>query len=823
MIDAAAFDEEFSTLTGKSEPFSWQRRLFGRFLEGKLPAALDLPTGLGKTSVMAIWLIARAHGAQVPRRLVYVVDRRAVVDHATEEAQKLRKRLEADAKHLKELLGLGTRKLPISTLRGQFADNREWQDNPAMPAIIVGTVDMIGSRLLFSGYGVSRKMRPYHAGLLGADVLVVLDEAHLVPPFENLLETIETGTEEFAPRREDHRNVIPSFKLLSLSATGRERQGDVFRLCDEDLNDAIVKKRLEAKKHLTIELTNGGKLESVLAEHAWALSCEGKAPVRILVYSNSRETAEKTKSAIEDLAKGDKKTSLPTVQIDTELFVGARRVKERELAKQRLQVLGFLAHSGVTLERPAFLIATSAGEVGVDLDADHMVCDLVPWERVVQRLGRVNRRGDGDARIIAVDEGDPKPKKADEPTEKERLKIAAHRALQIIQSLPSHGSGFDASPGALRELKRRADGDDRLKSLIDAATTPVPLQPALTRPLVDAWSMTSLEEHTGRPKIGPWLRGWIDDEPQTAIVWRKFLPVRIRGDRVSNKEIADFFEAAPPHLSEELETETRRAVPWLMNRANRLAEKLDEEKSESKEIGDSSDLPPLTKDSVVAFLLAPDGTPFKNYKLRDIVKSDDDKKREERFESELAGKTLVVDARLEGLKAGLLEKDEDGIPQTADSDEGWSREVGQRVRRAPSFDAADDADWRFQNDFACAKNEEGDATEWLIIERPQKSPDSENGRSISKPQSLRDHQNCVVSKANTLAGALGLGEDLAHVLKIAARLHDAGKSAPRWQRAFNAPRDDFYAKTKGPINQARLDGYRHEFGSLPCVEKDSEF
>jgi CRISPR-associated endonuclease/helicase Cas3 len=56
------------------------------------------------------------------------------------------------------------------------------------------------------------------------------------------------------------------------------------------------------------------------------------------------------------------------------------------------------------------------------------------------------------------------------------------------------------------------------------------------------------------------------------------------------------------------------------------------------------------------------------------------------------------------------------------------------------------------------------------------------------------------------------------MLGIAARLHDEGKQAFRWQRAFNAPRDGIYAKTRGPINFALLDGYRHEFGSIPLAE-----
>ena len=151
--------------------------------------SLDISTGLGKTAVMAIWLLARMEGAAIPRRLVYVVDRRAVVDQATEVAGTLR---EAVGRHpeLGAALRLNGRLLPISTLRGQYVDNKQWLEDPSSPAIIVGTIDMIGSRLLFEGYGVSRKMRPYHAGLLGADALVVLDEAHLVPPFEMLLDAI---------------------------------------------------------------------------------------------------------------------------------------------------------------------------------------------------------------------------------------------------------------------------------------------------------------------------------------------------------------------------------------------------------------------------------------------------------------------------------------------------------------------------------------------------------------------------------------------------------------------------------------------------------
>ena len=78
------FSGTFAELTAEDgerhPPFRWQMRLLRRLLDADLPRVVDIPTGLGKTSVMALWLIALAEAARLPRRLVYVVDRRAVVD-----------------------------------------------------------------------------------------------------------------------------------------------------------------------------------------------------------------------------------------------------------------------------------------------------------------------------------------------------------------------------------------------------------------------------------------------------------------------------------------------------------------------------------------------------------------------------------------------------------------------------------------------------------------------------------------------------------------------------------------------------------------------
>jgi CRISPR-associated endonuclease/helicase Cas3 len=506
------------------------------------------------------------------------------------------------------------------------------------------------------------------------------------------------------------------------------------------------------------------------------------------------------------------------------------------------------------------VFATSAGEVGVDLDADHMVSDLVAWERMVQRLGRVNRRGDGEASVIVVIEPEPKPRKTvqdaltkdpSDRTENESKAVASYeaslakaRALRkLLDLLPRKDGTADASSGALRALKLQAEADFELKAILDAATTPAPLRPALSRALVDAWSMTSLKEHTGRPEIDPWLRGWVqDDLPQMVVIWRTYLPVRAH-TRATPKEIEAFFEAAPPHISEMLETETHRVVDWLTARAKRvLATASSGILSTELEDGEiASGRPPLRWDDVAAIALTPAGDFYAMWRLEDLVPHDeaDAKKHKDAVESHLKHATLIVDARMGGLQDGLLNDREDNVPRTVDDGTPWMPGLADQAGEVPPGSApivrfqvrtaapgehpAADQKWRERHRFATELSEEGEPSRWLVIEKWGHDATMEDDRSAGRPQLLEEHQSWTEDPARDLARRLCLPEAYVDMLGIAGRLHDEGKQAPRWQRAFNAKRDGVYAKTRGPLNSALLDGYRHEFGSLPFAVKDARF
>ena len=126
----------------------------------------------------------------------------------------------------------------------------------------------------------------------------------------------------------------------------------------------------------------------------------------------------------------------------------------------------------------------------------------------------------------------------------------------------------DASPLSLLRLRENPDFAGRAR----AASTPEPLHPDVTAPLLEAWAMTSLAEHPGRPTVGPWLRGWIEDEPQTRLIWRTLFPVRQEdvdekgARRTLLRNLRTFFALAAPHLSEALDVPTYQAVELLRKR-----------------------------------------------------------------------------------------------------------------------------------------------------------------------------------------------------------------------------------------------------------------
>ena len=199
----------FGALVGDA-PYPWQRRLYMELVAGRVPAALSIPTGLGKTASVLLALLAQLVNPELPRRVVYIVDRRAIVDQTAVAIRGWIGRIGAVpelARAFDRCAAFpGPCPVGLGVLRGGLADDGEWRVDPARPTVVVGTVDMVGSRLLFSGYGAGRSRRAMDAGLLGHDALVMLDEAHLAPAMDELLRALA--------------RLHPELHVMTLSALG---------------------------------------------------------------------------------------------------------------------------------------------------------------------------------------------------------------------------------------------------------------------------------------------------------------------------------------------------------------------------------------------------------------------------------------------------------------------------------------------------------------------------------------------------------------------------------------------------------------------------
>ena len=437
------FDAFFQKATGHT-PYSFQRNL--ATLED-FPELIKIPTGMGKTDAVILgWLWRRRFDPRdevrqrTPRRLVYCLPMRVLVEQTRDKTKQWLDQLgilAASPGDDNAVTGFAEsnmgedKRIAVTVLMG--GEEREWWDlYPERDAIIIGTQDMLLSRALNRGYGMSRYRWPTHFGLLNNDCLWVMDEVQLMG--RGLATTTQLQTFR-------HRlGAMEPFPARSvwMSATLEERWlGTVdfdpgtsiawtLTLGKDDLAEPAIQSRIQAKKILERVETGAGDRKGLAGE----ILDKHQAGARTLVIMNTVRSAT-------DLHK-----ELSKRKPDAKLVLIHSRFRppdRQEVVRDLLEVPG---------PEGTIIVSTQVVEAGVDVSAKVLFTELAPWPALVQRLGRCNRAGEYDeARVYWIDV--PTDKKGSAlPYTSEEL----DGTREVLLSLESQSVGPDHLPDLQQEV-----------------------------------------------------------------------------------------------------------------------------------------------------------------------------------------------------------------------------------------------------------------------------------------------------------------------------------------------------------------------------------
>ncbi len=523
----ASFQECFRLLWD-FDPFPWQSMLAERVARGRWPRALDLPTASGKTACIDIAFFALASQADrrvdersAPRRIWFVVDRRIVVDEAFERARRLAGKLEEAtdgplrdwADRLRAISGTD-RPLATARLRGGVLRDEGWARLPSQPAVITSTVDQLGSRLLFRGYGRSLLAAPVFAGLAANDSLVLLDEAHCSVPFLQTAQAVEA----FRGERWAERPIRTPFSFVVLSATPPpDVAGDqVFPGAEREaaLGHPVLGQRLSASKpaRLVEVRTKGSSrtgedpLVREAVDRVRAFVEAGKTRVAVMV--NRVRTAQ----AVEGLARQR------VAGADVLLLTGRMRPFERDWLVGRWSP--FLRSSSPEgPPRPVVLVTTQCLEVGADFSFDALVCEAASLDAMQQRFGRLHRLGrprdaeaaDSAEAFILIRDRDADPDEAEPDAVYGTALASTWKMLSERAASGSIDFGVEALRSALGDL------EDLTPYLAPVGDAPVLLPAHL-----DLLCQTAPRPHP-EPEVGLFLHGKDRGAPEARVVWRSDL------------------------------------------------------------------------------------------------------------------------------------------------------------------------------------------------------------------------------------------------------------------------------------------------------------
>ena len=808
------------------DPFPWQQRLTNDVLEKRVwPTVIDLPTGTGKTAVLDTAVFAMAAQPEVtPRRVVFVIDRRIVVDQVCERARRLQHRIRSGntpvLQRVRERLGTLSdgEPLGVAALRGGIPVDHEWTQRPDQPWVVVSTVDQFGSRLLFRGYGVRPGMWPIHAGLAGNDCLVILDEVHLSVPFAQTLAQTAALRSGPLPRR---------FVIVEMSATPSKADAQRFELdSDADLERcAELRRRVTAPKHATLEtVSKEDAIPNAVLKIIKSVERNNRDPAHDIhsvgVIVNRVRTARETYQALADAGYA------------TYLITGRMRPLDRVSVLDRIAPI--VEPDGSEREQHfSIVVSTQAIEVGADFSFDALVTECAAVDSLRQRFGRLDRRGNYFARTGQAAAA---------------WIVGVKSAIGTKKPDPIYGDSITAT---WEELKRRAKpgtvdvGSMSLRDFPHGASAPRGQAPLLLETYLDAWTQTSPEPLV-RPPIERFLHGMDEDRStDIAIVWRR-------------DHSPEVLRLVPPRQAEYLQVPIGAAKSWLSG-----ATEVDV--ADVPQTDDAAGSPARTSEikgqwvrwggaaerteQILVNDIRPGDVLIASPDLRGLTSGTWDPSSSEETadlgdQAQLAyGRraTLRLDPHLPYIVSPPTPADE------ADAD----RPVGRRIAEWLGEWSADanHPDWirqtvaRLGSDFEATPVGLGAGERdgyYILAERHPKTKrtlvdpgaiDSETDAwsETSTGATLCAHLEGVSQRAGDIAKHLGLPIEIQHDLRLAGRTHDLGKVDRRFQlqlaggdRVTLEMLDEPIAKSLpgAPRVQYYPKGMRHELASVALIESN---
>lgn len=390
------YSDFFVVLTRHGKPHGWQEQLAGQDISNRL---IRIPTGFGKTQgVLAAWLWNRCQQQedQWPRRLVWCLPMRVLVEQTYHECRAILQRL--------AILWDGTAghegKIGVHLLMGG-ADSGEWHLYPEECAVLIGTQDMLLSRAMNRGYGSPRARWPMEFGLLNQDCLWVMDEVQLMDVGLATSGQIQAFRDDDGQAGKSMRSCYTWWMSATVQRNWLGKSTETKALVDDE--GKLPQTGIQAEKrtgHLWDDVAkpctvvntirnSAAFAQMVMDEHlAGGRGKDGPTLVVVNRVETAVELYEKLQKLTPKAGGG---------QIDLRLVHSRFRAHERKSWRE-----DFLNQAACAPGTDRIIVSTQVVEAGVDISASLLITELAPWASLVQRFGRSARWG-GTARIVIVD------------------------------------------------------------------------------------------------------------------------------------------------------------------------------------------------------------------------------------------------------------------------------------------------------------------------------------------------------------------------------------------------------------------------------------